>query len=51
MVKNIRYQEARTAGRRRTEPRNHWVLEPVDAVLITAAVALFIGLRWSLFIS
>lgn len=46
MVKKIRFQESRsTAKRRRSDPRERWVLEPQDAVLIAVAMAALVWLQ------
>jgi len=45
MVKKVRYQESR-AGRGRRDPDGHWVLEPFDAALLAAAMAVLLWLQW-----
>ena len=49
MVKKLRFQENRITGRRRGEPRHHWIFEPRDAVLAAAAVAALLWLQWMAF--
>jgi hypothetical protein len=46
MVKKIRFQEIRATRGRRGAPRGFFVLEPLDAALIGAAIAALMWLQW-----
>jgi hypothetical protein len=48
MVKRLRFQENRNDPRKRREPRERWVFEPLDVALIAAIVALAFWLQWLL---
>lgn len=45
MVKKFRYQENRRPDGRQVS-REHWVLEPLDYVLIVLAISAMLLLRW-----
>ena len=48
MVKKLRLQENRQDNprRRRPDPRERWVFEPLDIALVAAIVALALWLQW-----
>jgi hypothetical protein len=47
MVKKLRFQENRKPSRRnRRPPRDGWVFEPLDVVLLAIIVALVFWLQW-----
>ncbi len=49
MVKKLRFQEHRPDPRRRKrQPRERWVFEPLDAALLAVIVAVLLWLQWLL---
>jgi hypothetical protein len=49
MVKRLRFQENRsTSRRRRRQPHERWVIEPLDIALVAAIVLILFWLQWLL---
>jgi len=45
MVKKLRFHESRTSRRRRSWPREQWVLEPLDGVFFAAGLGAVLWLQ------